>query len=72
MAGKSKKQSVEAGFAELENIGWLADRPKALKAALRKHATLRAYDDDQPVFLAGDPPEALFGIVSGALRMMIP
>jgi CRP-like cAMP-binding protein len=66
----------ESDLAEAMRIlgaqGWLAQRSKATRARLGTVAKLRNFAKDERVYLAGDPPNGIFGLVSGSLNISYP
>jgi CRP/FNR family cyclic AMP-dependent transcriptional regulator len=66
------KSKLSEAFGILEDKGWLSERSKETSVLLKSIARLQIYEDDQPVFLAGDYAEYVFCVVSGALRCFLP
>jgi CRP-like cAMP-binding protein len=56
----------------LEAQGWLAERSKAARAKLSAIAKLRNFVKDDRIYLAGDPANGMFGLVSGSLNISFP
>jgi CRP-like cAMP-binding protein len=56
----------------LETQGWFSERSKETRATLRSIARLRSFAKDEPVYLAGDPPNGAFGLVVGSLNISFP
>jgi CRP-like cAMP-binding protein len=56
----------------LEVQGWFAERSKATRARLSAIAKLRTFVKDERIFLAGDPANGIFGLVSGSLKVSLP
>jgi len=52
--------------------GWLAQRSAAARARLGRIAKLRSFAKGDRVYLAGDPPNGMFGLISGSLNVSIP
>ena len=52
--------------------GWLAQRSKATRARLGTIAKLRNFAKDERVYLAGDPPNGVFGLVGGSINLSYP
>src|SRR5262245_27682997 len=52
--------------------GWFAERPKATRARLAAIAKLRHFAKDERIYLAGDAPNGVFGLVSGSLNISFP
>ena len=56
----------------LEVQGWFAERSKATRTRLSAIAKLRNFVKDERIYLAGDPPNGVFGLVSGSLNVSLP
>jgi CRP/FNR family transcriptional regulator, cyclic AMP receptor protein len=56
----------------LATQGWFAQRPAKTRAALGAIAKLRSFAKGDRIYLAGDPPNGMFGLVSGSLNISIP
>jgi CRP/FNR family transcriptional regulator, cyclic AMP receptor protein len=56
----------------LEKQGWFSQRSKETRAVLSSIARLRSFAKDQAVYLAGDAPNGVFGLVSGSLNISFP
>ena len=52
--------------------GWFAERSAETRARLSKIARLCRFEKDDSVYLAGDPPNGVFGLISGSLDISIP
>ena len=52
--------------------GWFSQRSKATRARLGAIAKLRSFTKDELVYLAGDAPNGVFGLVSGSLYVSFP
>lgn len=52
--------------------GWFSQRSKATRARLGAIAKLRSFAKDELVYLAGDAPNGVFGLVSGSLNVSFP
>ena len=65
-------QSLPDAWAVLESEGWLSECAPAVRAALRGVARMRTFDAGQPLYLAGDEANGMFGLVDGALDISIP
>jgi CRP-like cAMP-binding protein len=52
--------------------GWLAERSKATRGKLSAIAKLRSFVKDERIYLAGDPANGVFGLVSGSLNISFP
>ncbi len=56
----------------LERRGWFSQRSKESRATLSAIAKLRRFAKDESVYLAGDAPNGVFGLVSGSLNISFP
>lgn len=65
---------TELGVAlrALEAQGWFSERSKETRASLGAIARLRHFAKDEVVYLAGDAPDGVFGLVSGSLNISYP
>ncbi len=63
---------LSSALRVLEAQGWFADRSKATRAKLGAIARLRHFAKDERIYLAGDPANGVFGLVSGALNISFP
>jgi len=52
--------------------GWFAQRPPQTRARLGAIARLRSFAKNDRVYLAGDKPNGMFGLISGSLNISIP
>lgn len=59
-------------LAPLDRIGWLAAQPEALREWMRRSGRWRHFDKGQPLYQVGEEPEAMYGLGSGALEVLIP
>jgi CRP-like cAMP-binding protein len=66
----------ESDLAEAMRIlstqGWFSQRSKATRARLSTIAKLRHFAKDERVYLSGDPPNGIFGLISGSLNISYP
>jgi CRP-like cAMP-binding protein len=56
----------------LEKQGWFAQRTRQTRALLGDIARLRVFAKSELVYLAGDAPNGVFGLVSGSLNISYP
>ncbi|MEZ5786941.1 MAG: Crp/Fnr family transcriptional regulator [Xanthobacteraceae bacterium] len=56
----------------LEKEGWFSQRPQKTRALLTTIAQLRKFSKNEPVYLAGDRANGVFGLVRGSLHISIP
>ena len=59
-------------LAPLDQIGWLAEQPEEFRQWVASVAEWRNYKFGQPIYLAGDPSDGLYGLASGALELTFP
>jgi CRP/FNR family cyclic AMP-dependent transcriptional regulator len=52
--------------------GWFAQRSPQTRARLGAIAKLRRFEKDDRIYLFGDPPNGMFGLISGSLNISIP
>jgi CRP/FNR family transcriptional regulator, cyclic AMP receptor protein len=52
--------------------GWFSQRSAETRARLGAIAKLRSFAKGDLVYLAGDPPNGVFGLISGSLNISIP
>jgi CRP/FNR family transcriptional regulator, cyclic AMP receptor protein len=52
--------------------GWFSQRSKATRARLSGIAKLRTFSKDEVIYLVGDAPNGVFGLVSGSLNVSFP
>jgi len=52
--------------------GWFSERSAETRKHLAGIAKLRSFAKNDLVYLAGDPPNGMFGLVSGSLNISIP
>lgn len=66
----------ESGLAEAMRIlcaqGWFAQRSEATRERLAAIAKLRNFAKDERIYLVGDTPNGIFGLVSGSLNISYP
>src|SRR5206468_1325932 len=56
----------------LAKQGWFSQRSLHTRARLSSIAKLRTFAKDELVYLAGDPPSGVFGLVTGSLNISYP
>lgn len=64
--------TAEEALAMFEARGWWAERSTTLKSCLSKIALVRHYSPGEPLYLYGDPPNGIFGLIDGGLDITIP
>ena len=60
---------LAAALRILSAQGWFSGRSKAIRARLSAIAKLRSFAKNERIYLAGDPPNGIFGLVSGSLNI---
>lgn len=63
---------VRSALELLAAHGWFSQRSAETQAKLGAIAKLRSFATDDPVYLVGDPPNGVFGLLSGSLNVSIP
>lgn len=66
--GSNLKRALEV----VGKQGWFSERSPETRSRLAKIAKLREFEKNDKVFLAGDEPNGIFGLVSGSLDISIP
>jgi len=56
----------------LATQGWFSQRSAETRACLGGIAKLRSFAKDDSIYLAGDRPNGVFGLISGSLNLSIP
>jgi CRP-like cAMP-binding protein len=64
--------NLDESLSRLARRGWLAERNQELRSAIACIARLQHYATGEPLCLYGDPPNGVFGLVSGALDISLP
>jgi CRP/FNR family transcriptional regulator, cyclic AMP receptor protein len=68
----SSTPDLDTAIAILSRRGWFAERPAALRAALRRIGRLRRLSPGEALYLVGDEPNGIFGLVEGGVDIAIP
>jgi CRP/FNR family transcriptional regulator, cyclic AMP receptor protein len=66
------RSELASALDVLSAQGWFSERSKATRARLSAIAKLRNFTKDEMVYLAGDAPNGVFGLVSGSLNISFP
>jgi CRP/FNR family transcriptional regulator, cyclic AMP receptor protein len=66
------RSDLAAALEVLAAQGWFSQRSKATRARLSTIAKARNFAKDEMVYLAGDTPNGVFGLVSGSLNLSFP
>ena len=61
---------IDRVFQKLEQSGLFRDFPTATKTQLSKRSRILSVDKGQRIFQIGDQPEALHGVVEGAVKLL--
>ncbi len=69
---KQEVKRLTAALTILEQRGWFSQRSEATRKRLAPIAKLRHFDADEPVYLVGDAPTGIFGLVRGSLNCSFP
>lgn len=56
----------------LEERGWFSQRSKEVRLRLRATAKLRLFEAGERIYLAGDRPNGVFGLVHGSIDISFP
>ena len=67
-----EQSGLDKALALLARWGWFGERSQDFRTAIAAMARLQDYATGQPLYLFGDPPNGIFGLVSGALDVSIP
>ncbi len=63
------RSDLAAAINVLAAQGWFSQRSEETRARLSAIAKLRNFAKDELVYLAGDPPNGVFGLVAGSLNV---
>jgi CRP/FNR family transcriptional regulator, cyclic AMP receptor protein len=66
------QRSLDDSLSYLAQHGWLGERDQAFQSAIAGIARLRHFAAGEPLYLCGDLPNGVFGLVSGALDISLP
>jgi CRP-like cAMP-binding protein len=66
------RTDLAAALATLARSGWFAGRPERTRSLIGAEARLRRFRPGEALYRVGDPPNGLFGLVEGALRISVP
>lgn len=55
----------------LSRRGWLSEQPARLRATILESVRVRRFDSGGALFRHGEPPEGVFGLVSGRVKFRI-
>lgn len=60
------------GLDPLDRVGWLATQPAPFRDWAQRSGRWRTFARGQPLYQVGEEPEAIHGLGSGALEVLIP
>src|SRR5262245_24973896 len=69
---KPSDTDLALALGVLAKQGWFSQRSLQTRARLSAIAKLRTFARDELVYLAGDPPNGVFGLVTGSLNISYP
>jgi CRP-like cAMP-binding protein len=64
--------SLDQAWQLLESSGWLAELDSARRQRLRAIARMRVCEADEYLYLPGDSPDGVYGLVEGTLDVLVP
>ena len=69
-----KKQSwdLDGALRVLQSHGWFSERSKETQKRLSEIARLRTFEAHEPIYLAGQNPNGVFGMVDGSIKIAYP
>jgi CRP-like cAMP-binding protein len=56
----------------LDRVGWLSKQPEAFRAWVAENGRWRLYSAGATIYLAGDEPDGMYGLGSGAIDISFP
>lgn len=68
---QSRPRTPEA-LEPLDQVGWLARQPEAFQAWVADNGRWRQFSAGEIIYLAGDEPNGMYGLASGALEITFP
>ena len=63
--------SVEAARKTVSDHGWLSQTPPSFQSAVLDRCRLQSFESGQAIYVVGDPPGGMFGLVSGRVGVSI-
>jgi CRP-like cAMP-binding protein len=69
---QSGDKTFRRSLDPLDRVGWLANQPAAFRAWTAEHARWRRFAAGETIYLAGDQPDGMYGLGSGALEVTFP
>ena len=70
--GNGSNLCLDEAWEQLESAGWLAELDTAKRRLLRPIARLRACGEAEYLYLPGDESDGVYGLVEGALDILVP
>ncbi len=67
-----EKTELDAAVEVVSRRGWFAERSGETRSALTRIARVKHFASGEPLYLFGDRPNGVFGLVRGALDVSIP
>jgi CRP-like cAMP-binding protein len=62
---------IEAARKIVSDNGWLSQTPPSFQSAVLDRCRLQSFKRGQAIYMAGDPPGGMFGLVSGGVGISI-
>ncbi|BAQ18198.1 Crp/Fnr family transcriptional regulator [Methyloceanibacter caenitepidi] len=69
---KKDAWNLERALEVLCSRGWLSERGKEIQKRLAGIARLRIFEAHEPIYLAGQNPNGVFGLVEGSVKLAFP
>jgi CRP-like cAMP-binding protein len=69
---QSKGKSPAAVLAPLDRAGWLASQPAEFVAWVAENGRWRSFAAGEVIYMAGDEPDGMYGLGSGAFEINFP
>ncbi len=63
--------TVEAARKIVSDNGWLSQTPHSFRSAVLDLCRLQSFKNGQSIYMAGDPPGGMYGLVSGGVGVSI-
>jgi CRP/FNR family cyclic AMP-dependent transcriptional regulator len=62
---------LDEALARAEQVGWLAEQPARFRAGVLKRCRLRPLQVGTPLYVLGDPPGGVWGLVDGFVDVLL-
>jgi CRP/FNR family transcriptional regulator, cyclic AMP receptor protein len=72
LQASTPRTKLAAALDVLAQRGWFADRDARARALIGAEARLRVFAPGEAIYWVGDPPDGLFGLVEGTVRISFP